>query len=175
MDSEIITKFTVASVQGINALIYLTQTIAREKFLSLLPKEQIENYLSENFSVKTLTDEVNSISNQWLIAYSNENPVGFARITSKGQRPEKIANKRAVRIADFGIIKEFSAPLVRQSLFNSCITVCKSYEAIWINEYLENPFINFFESEGFIRQDAPGELFELPLQSVYLVKQSLRA
>jgi len=172
MDSKIITKFTVATEKGMGALLYLTQTIAREKFISLIPKEKIEIYLLEKFSEKTLMMEVNSMSNQWLVVYTNDKPVGFARITSKGERPKTIAQKRVIRIADFGIIKEYADPAIRKSLFDKCLSVCKSYEAIWINEYLENPFISFFESEGFVKQDGATELDELQLQSVCLIKQS---
>lgn len=170
MDSTIITKFTIATQQGMDALLYLTQTIAREKFLPLLTQKQVENYLSENFNEKALMAEVNSMSNQWLVVYADDKPAGFARITSKGERPRQIAQNRIIRIADFGIIKEYADPAIRQSLFDKCLAVCKSYEAIWINEYVENPFIGFFESEGFAKQDEKSQLHELPLQSVCLIK-----
>ncbi|WP_158798782.1 N-acetyltransferase [Pedobacter sp. L105] len=172
MDSKIITKFTIATEQGMDTLLYLTQTIAREKFLSLVPKEKVENYLSENFSEKTLTVEVNSMSNQWLVVYTNDKPVGFARITSKGERPKNIAHMRAIRIADFGVIKEYTNPAIRQSLFDKCLAVCKSYEAVWMIEYSGNPFIDFFESEGFAKQKETMELDELQLCAVCLIKQS---
>lgn len=172
MDSKIITKFTIATEQGMGTLLYLTQTIARQKFSSLLPKEEVENYLSENFSEKTLIVEINSMSNQWLVVYADDKPAGFARITSKGERPKDIAQKRAIRIADFGIIKEYADPAISQSLLAKCLSVCKSYEAVWMNEYLENSFIDFFESEGFARQEGTAELDELQLRSVFLIKQS---
>ncbi|MBB6109358.1 N-acetyltransferase [Mucilaginibacter lappiensis] len=170
MNSKIITKFTIATQQGMDALLYLTQTIAREIFLPLLPQEQVENYLSGNFNEKALMVEVNSMSNQWLVVYANDKPAGFARITSKGERPKVIAQKRVIRIADFGIIKEYTDPAIRQSLFDKCLSVCKPYEAIWINEYVENPFISLFESEGFTKQDGKSKLDKLPLQSVCLIK-----
>ena len=172
MNSNIITKFTIGTEQGLSTLLFLTQTIAREKLLPLLPKEQVENYLSENFSGQALTVELNSMSNQWLVVYDNDKPAGFARITSKGERPEVIANKRAIRIADFGVLKEYDDPAIMHSLFDKCWSVCKAYEAIWINEYAENPFIPFFESEGFTRLNeeiVPEEFF---LPGVTLIKQS---
>lgn len=172
MDSTIITKFTIATQQGMDALLYLTQTIAREKFLPLLTQEQVENYLSENFSEKALMVEVNSMSNQWLVVYANDKPAGFARITSKGERPKTLTQNRVIRIADFGILKAYTDTDIRQSLFDKCLSVCKSYETIWINEYIENPFISFFESQGFIKQDGESKLDGLPLPSVCFIKQS---
>jgi hypothetical protein len=116
--------------------------------------------------------EVNSMSNQWLVVYVDDKPAGFARITSKGERPKAIAQKRIIRIADFGIVKAYTEPAIRQSLFDKCLSICKSYEVIWINEYSENPLINFFESEGFTKQEEGIELDELPLKYVCLIKQN---
>ncbi|WCT10327.1 N-acetyltransferase [Mucilaginibacter jinjuensis] len=172
MDSKIVTKFTIATDQGIDALLYLTQVIAREKFSSILTPQEVENYILKNFSGKVLMVEVNSMSNQWLVVYTDDKPAGFARITSKGERPKTLAQKRAIRIADFGILKEYDTLAVRQSLFNKCWSVCKPYEAVWITEYSENPFISFFESEGFIKQNEVIDLSELELQSICLVRQA---
>lgn len=172
MDSKIVTKFTIATEQGIDTLLYLTQTIGREKFLPLLPKEQVENYLSEYFSENALMVEVNSMSNQWLVAYINDQPAGFARITSKGKRPTTLAQKRAIRIADFGILKAYTHPAVRQSLFDKCLSVCKAYEATWINEYAQNPFIDFFESAAFTKQAEGSDHYELPLPSLFLIREN---
>ncbi len=110
------------------------------------------------------------MSNQWLVVYVNEQPAGYARITSKGKRPEIVAHKRAIRIADLGILKAYEDPAIKRSLFDKCLSVCRSYEATWINEYIEDPCITFFESEGFIRQHGAPEMDELPLPSVYLIK-----
>ena len=171
MDSKITTKFTIGTEQGMGTLLYLTQTIALEKYSAIVSKEKIDNYISGNFSEQSLIVEVNSMSNQWLVVYVNDEPAGFARITSKGERPKSITQKRIIRIADFGITKEYSDPAVRQSLFDKCLSVCKSYEVIWINEYSENPLIDFFESAGFIKHQEGIELKELPLQYVCLIKQ----
>lgn len=170
MESKIITKFTIATEQGMAALLYLTQTIAREKFTSLLSKEQVENYLSANCSEKALIVEINSMSNQWLVVYADDQPAGYARITSKGEKPETITRRRTIRIADFGILKEAKDPAIIRSLFDKCLTICKSYEAVWINEYIQNPLIGFFESEGFAKQDGDFKMDELPLPSVCLIR-----
>jgi hypothetical protein len=171
MDTRIITKFTIATEQGINTLLFLTKAIAIEKFSGLLHAQELQNYITENFSDQTLMVEVNSMSNQWLVVYADDEPAGYARITSKGGRPQILDHKRAIRIADFGLLKRYDNPEIKQSLFAKCLSVCKSYEAIWINEYLKNPFMDFFESEGFAGHDSAGKLDELPLPSVYLIKQ----
>lgn len=170
MAVEIVTKFTIATEEGIDALLYLTQSIAREKFLPLLPWEEVENYLSENYSEKALMVEVNSMSNQWLVVYADKKPAGFARITSKGKRPETVVQKRVIRLADLGVLQDFNDPAILKSLLDKCLSVCQSYEAVWITEYEKNPYLSFFESAGFSRQDEKNDLYELPLPSVCLIK-----
>lgn len=170
MDSTIITKFTIATEQGIEALLYLTQTIARQKFSGLLSSEQLDNYLEQYCSEKALMVEVNSMSNQWLVVYANNLPAGFARVTSKGERPENIRQKRVIRIADFGILQNYTDMAIRQSLFDKCMSVCQPYEAIWINEYVQNPLIVFFKAAGFMIQEGNFKMDEIALPSVYLIK-----
>jgi hypothetical protein len=170
MDTKIITKFTVATEQGMYALLMLTREIATEKFSHLLNEQTLEKYIATNFNRERLIVEVNSMSNQWLVVYVDDEPAGYARITSKGKAPAALDNNRVIRIADFGILNKYQDPAVRHSLFDKCIMVCKPYEALWINEYAENPLLNFFETAGFVRQEMKGQMDELPLSAVYLIK-----
>lgn len=171
MNASIITRFTIATRQGMEALLFLTQSITREKFVSLLSGDQVESYLFAYCSEQALMVEVNSLSNQWLVVYVNDQPAGFARITSKGERPAMMRQKRVIRLADFGVLKQYDHAEVRQSLLDKCLAVCKAYEAVWINEYTENPYLSLFESAGFTRQIGKHEIYELPLAAVFLIKE----
>ena len=166
---KIITKFTVATERGIDTLSMLTKELAMEKFSSLLEGQEIDDYIARKFTRQVLMDEVNSMSNQWLIVYADDSPAGYARITSRGKKPQVFDGKRAIRIADFGILQKYPAPAIREALLEKCITVCKSYEGVWINEYVGNPLIGFFENKGFARRQETCELDELPLASVILI------
>lgn len=172
MYKKIITKFRVANEEGVAELLYLTRTLAMEKFESLLPAETLENYISANFQEKILVEEMNSLSNQWLVVFADDEPAGYVRITAKGKRPETITAKRAVRIADFGILKAYHTDAVCQSLFDKCISVGKGYEALWLNEYTENPLLEFFEKKGFIKQQETAALDELPVAGLYFIKEA---
>lgn len=170
MNTQIITKFTVVTEQGMDALLMLTKEISREKFSGLVEARVLEDYIAEHFNEQNLIVEVNSMSNQWLVVYTGEEPAGYARLTSKGERPACLDLKRAIRLADFGLLKKHADPAIRQSLFDKCIAVCRSYEAIWINEYPENSLLNFFETQGFGREGEICRHDELPLQTVCLIK-----
>lgn len=172
MSAKIITKFTVATGDGIGNLMDLGAELARAKFQELVSKEILEKYISDHFAEKVLIEEVNSLSNQWLIVYADENPAGYVRITSKGSYPQNISGKRAIRIADFGILPAYSNPDVLNSLFQKSMQVCKGYEVIWLNEHISYPSMDFFIRNGFEKQEEDTSLDELPLPSVYLVRRN---
>lgn len=154
-----------------DALLILTKALAQEKFSPFIPTHALNNYIALHFSKAALIPEINSMSNQWLVVYADDDPAGYARITSKGHRPAVLEGRRAMRIADFGVLKNYTDPAIKASLFEKCISVCKSYEAAWINEYAGNPLIPFFESNGFTRQQEAFRLDELPIPSVCLTLQ----
>ena len=159
---KIIIKFTIATEEGLAALLTLTHAIAIEKFSKHLELSFVEKYIHENFSDSNLVEELNSMSNQWLIAYVDNIPAGFVQITSKGVRPSTLDRKRAIRIANFGILKKYFDLGVEEALLEKSLSVCRPYEAVWIHEYIQNPFIRLFESKGFVKQSEINQLDELP-------------
>lgn len=167
----ILTKFTVATEPAIQVLARLTAALAMEKYSPLLDRPTIDEYIAGHFAPSVLIGEVNSMSNQWLIVYAGDEPAGYARISSKGKKPRLLEGKRAIRIADLGVLGKYPDPAVRGSLFEKCLVVCRSYEGIWIHEFVDDALIAFFESHGFVRQDEAPPADGLSLNSVCLIKQ----
>ncbi|MDP9079596.1 MAG: N-acetyltransferase [Bacteroidota bacterium] len=171
MATNIVTKFTIGTEQGVDTLLFLTSAIAREKFSGRIPDQKLDDYINKNFNHETLTIELNSMSNQYLVVYADDEPAGYARVTSKGWRPELFEGKTLARIADFGVLAKHDDPLVRKSLFEKCLSISTMQQVIWISEYENNPYLNFFESYGFKRNVDISAQQELPLSPVYLVKE----
>lgn len=170
---EITTKFIIATEQGRNTVATLAKEIATEKFASLVEPQQFEDYIEKKFNDKNLIAEMNSMSNQWLVVYVGDTPAGYAYITSNGRKPKNQEEVRMMRIADFGILEKYNDMAIRLSLLEKCLAISKSYDGLWIQEYKENPLIAFFESEGFVMQDETYDHEELPLSSVFLIRNSL--
>lgn len=169
---KITTKFAIATEATTKMLSKLTQDLAHEKFYSILDQKTIESYIEEQFNTKYLISEINSMSNQWLMVYVDDNPAGYAKITSKGRAPHTLEDKRVLRIADFAILKRYPEEEVKKSLLEKCLSVCTRVESIWINEYIDNPIISFFESNGFQRQPELAQHDELNLPSIHMIYQS---
>lgn len=170
MATKIITKFTIGTEEGINALLFLSAAIAREKFARKIPDQELEDYINKNFNKDVLMVEINSMSNQYLIVYVDDEPAGYARVTSKGTRPELLSDKTLIRIADFGILTKYNDVLIAKSLFEKCLSISTIQQVIWISEYENSPYLEFFESYGFIRNTDISHTPELNIIPVYLVK-----
>ncbi|MEZ0007646.1 hypothetical protein ABH942_003031 [Flavobacterium sp. 28YEA47A] len=170
---EITTKFIIGTEQSRNILATLAKEIATEKLVSLVEPQQLEDYIEKKFNHKNLITEMNSMSNQWLVVYVGDTPAGYACITSNGRKPKNQEGSRIMRIADFGILEKYNDTTARLSLLEKCLAISKSYDGLWIHEYKENPLIAFFESKGFVMQDETSLHEELPLPSVFLVRNDL--
>jgi hypothetical protein len=166
---DIITKFTVATDERTDMVLSLTRELAREKFSTVLDQRRLKEYIDQNFNRTQLVAEMNDLSNQWLVVYVGHDPAGYAKITPKGEKPQSLENKRALRIADLAILSKYPDPEVKSSLLEKCLSVCRHLDGVWINEYPANPSIGFFESKGFVKQPGICQLDKPALPSVCLV------
>lgn len=168
---EIITKFTVATEEGVKLLLTLTEALALEKFASLVAPATLKNYIAQNFNKEALVAELNSMSNQWLMVYVDGIPAGYARITSKGTKPKVVEGHTAMRIADFAVLKAYAQKGVEQALLTKCLTVCRSYQRIWIHEQQDSALVALFEENGFSRLVEEMPLDNLPLKAAFFIRE----
>jgi hypothetical protein len=171
MATKIVTKFIIGNEQGINDLLVITSTTARERFKGKVPDQELENYINANFSKDALMVELNSMSNQYLMVYADDEPAGYVRVTTKGTRPEFFAKKTLARIADFGVLAKYTDPLISKSLFEKSLSISSMQQVVWISEFEDSPYLDFFESYGFKRNIEISVPKVLPIQPVYLVKE----
>ena len=168
----VVSKFTIGSDQGLNMLVQLTAAIARENFVAFLSPDALEKYIDKTFNRKAILTEINSMSNQYVTVYTDGEPAGYARISSRGNKPGMLADKRGLAIAEFGVLEKFIDEGARESLLAKCLAVVGNYDTTWINLISGSPQIAFFESNGFIPLANETVEYEgLSLPSVYLVKR----
>lgn len=143
MDTQVITKFAVASDKMLDELLYLLRT-----WMSEHPDEVPEG----TYTRKILVNTMNSFSSQWLIVYAGDEPAGFAFLTDAGERPAILDNKRIVQLVAFGVLSAYAGGVVETSLLEKCMTIYKGRDAMWTMPTAANrPFL---ESGGFVQQAA---------------------
>ncbi|MBO9202844.1 MULTISPECIES: GNAT family N-acetyltransferase [Niastella] len=170
MENSIVTRFCIGTEQGQGTLLFLGKETANEKYTGNVPPSTLTAFIEDNFSYQVLDAEMNSMSNQFLVVYADGIPAGYARITSKGERPEIFKGKSVIRIADFSVLKKYNEIEVKKSLFEKCLSVCGLHQIIWISEYDQNPDLDFFASYGFVKNTTVTGANELGLPLVYMVK-----
>ena len=165
-------QIRVATEDAISELLFLTRTIAIEKYAHLVTDQVIEDYISSIYNDKRIIDEMNSFGNQWLVVYAGEKAIGYAFVTTQGKRPGMLEGKKAICIADFCILKAYLSSDAKQSLMDKCLSIGKGYEALWLTEQIDSPLLSFFEDHGFIMGEEGNDLIDLNIKMSYMLKEN---
>jgi len=152
----ITTKFAIATEQGLEML---TQLIRDVSITSL------ETAPSEKYSRENLIAALNSLSNQFIVVYSDALPVGYACVTATGKRPESLKNEKAVQIADFGLLKPYQQTTIQDVLLKKCLSISTIYSYVWMEIPTESPLIAYLNNHGFHEQTS-----HLPHNTILLKK-----
>jgi hypothetical protein len=170
MEKTIETSFCIGTDQCKQTLSFISAATAREKYAGKVTPAQIKDYIQKKFSTGALHVDMNSLSNQFLVVYVDGEVAGYARLTSKGSRPEMLNGKSIIRIADFAVLKKFDDIQVKKNLFEKCLSACGVRQIVWMSEYDQNPDLDLFTSYGFVKNTAVTGLDELGLPLVYLIR-----
>ncbi|WP_185289661.1 hypothetical protein [Chryseobacterium lactis] len=158
---EIISKFTVGSEEGISDLIAIIDSSVYTLHKDFVSEEDIQKY-SKQIDPRKMINDLNDLSNQLIMTYADQRPVGYSIIKSGSLYPGIAEGKRATEIS-FAIISEFNTPEIRQSLWKKCRSAVSFTDVIWINILAHDPLLEFFKESGFVAvSDSQSGPFQLP-------------
>lgn len=159
---DIISKFTVGSEEGISDLITIIDSSVYTLHKDFVSEENIKRYIHNEIDPRKMINELNDLSNQLIMTYVDQKPVGYSIIKSGSLPPGISAGKRATEIS-FVILSEFDSPETRQSLWKKCRSAVNFTDVIWINMLDHNPLTEFLKEVGFVSvASSKVEPFELP-------------
>lgn len=122
-----------------------------ETFAKDNQSEDMAAYLSSAFSPEKQRSEILQPGSQFLIAYSEDQPVGFARLQS-GPAPTCITGSRPVELVRLYAIQAMIGRGVGGALMQHCLDVSRAggYDVIWLGVWQKNPrAIAFYRKWGF--------------------------
>lgn len=158
---EIISKFTVGSEEGISDLIAIIDSSVYTLHKDFISEEDIQKY-SNQIDPRKMINDLNDLSNQLIMTYADQRPVGYSIIKSGSLYPGIAEGKRATEIS-FAIISEFNTPEIRQSLWKKCRSSVSFTDVIWINILAHDPLLEFLKESGFVAvADSQSGPFQLP-------------
>ncbi|MCJ7932268.1 MAG: hypothetical protein MUW56_01195 [Chryseobacterium sp.] len=159
---EIISKFTVGSEDGISDLITIIDSSVYALYKEFVSEEDIKQYIEHGIDPRKMINELNNLSNQLIITYADQRPIGYSIIKSGSLYPGIADGKRATEIS-FVILPEFDSPETRQSLWKKCRSAVSFTDEIWINMLSHDPLLEFLKESGFTAiSDTRSGPFQLP-------------
>ena len=159
---DIISKFTIGSEEGISDLIAIMDSSVYNLHKDFVAEDDIQKYIHTEIDPRKMINELNDLSNQLIMTYADQKPVGYSIVKSGSVYPGLPEGKRATEIS-FVILPEFDSPETRQSLWKKCRSAVSFTDRIWINMLAHDPLLVFLEETGFkaIAEGKSGP-FQLP-------------
>jgi len=159
---DIISKFTVGSEEGISDLIAIIDSSVYALNKEFVSEEEIKKYIQNEIDPRKMINELNDLSNQLIMAYADQKPIGYSIIKSGSLHPGIPDGKRATEIS-FVILSEFDSPEIRQSLWKKCRSAVSFTDIVWINMLDHDPLSEFLKEVGFVSvSDSKAGAFQLP-------------
>jgi len=122
-----------------------------ETFAEANTEENMQKYLSENFSLSKLESELNNPYSEFYFASMNKDVIGYLKINFEKAQTEIIVTN-AIEIERIYVLKEFHGKQVGQVLYNKAMEVAKRkrVDILWLGVWEKNPrAINFYKKNGF--------------------------
>lgn len=115
------------------------------------PKNDIDNYLAENFSEENFISELSDTKNEYHLFYIDEKIAGYSKVVFNLSN-KNIAAKNVTYMSRLYFLKEYYGLGLGKILFDFNINLCKQNKqsGIWLAVWIENQKgISFYKKMGF--------------------------
>lgn len=146
---DIISKFTVGSEEGISDLIAIIDSSVYALHKEFVTEGEIKKYIHNEIDPRKMINDLNDLSNQLIMTYADQKPVGYSIIKSGSLHSGIPEGKRATEIS-FVILSEYDFPETRQSLWKKCRSAVSFTDIVWTNMLDHDPLSEFLKESGFV-------------------------
>tara|TARA_R110000787_G_scaffold55942_7_gene128867 strand:+ start:1116 stop:1631 length:516 start_codon:yes stop_codon:yes gene_type:complete len=103
------------------------------------PKKDIDSYISNNFSVENLREELSDASNEYYLIYYNNKIAGFSKVIFNSSN-KNLDSKNITKMERLYLLKEYYGLNLGVELFNFNIALSQknNQAGIWIEVWIEN-------------------------------------
>lgn len=164
---EIVSKFVIGSDQGMDEFFDVKKTFIRESYNVVITSEEIENYIAENFDQRKMINILNDFSNQLIMVFADQKPVGYCLFQGGFSYPDAKENQKMTAITEFAILPEYDLQDVKNALLKKVKSAIQFTDSIWMNISDNDAQLNFFKDQQFMFvKKSTSEPFNLP-SSIY--------
>lgn len=146
-----------------------------ETFASYNTKEDMEKFLTQQFTKGKLILEVGARQNIFLLAYDNDKVAGYVKIRDE-KAPLSLDNRNALEIARIYAMTGMIGKGIGSSLMQACIDIAKEKKKdfLWLGVWEKNQrAIDFYEKWGFEKFDETDFLLGNDVQRDWLMKKKI--
>lgn len=144
-----------AAITDLKLLQEIGKLTFSETFSSLNTDANMTQYLTEGFSDKKLTTELENKNSEFYFALYGGKVIGYLKINS-GESQTEIKDKHAIEIERIYILKDYQGKNLGQMLYDKAISIAreKNVTYVWLGVWEENSkAINFYKKNGFVEFD----------------------
>ncbi|MGZ5221341.1 MAG: N-acetyltransferase family protein [Chitinophagaceae bacterium] len=146
-----------------------------DTFASYNTKEDIDKFMNEQFTRESLIREVGAENNIFLLAYDQEQPVGYARIR-ENNNPPSLGTSNAIELARIYATAQSIGKGIGKVLMQKCIGIAKASnrECIWLGVWEKNQrAIDFYKKWGFEKFADHDFILGNDVQKDWLMKKTI--
>jgi len=160
----------IATASDAELIADLSRETFYDAFIADNTKDDMEKFMNEQFTKESLMEEVGATGNIFLLAYSNDEVAGYARLRENEFEKDKIEIAR--------IYNKTSAigKGIGKSLMLACIEKARQLnkKIIWLGVWKKNQrAIDFYKKFGFEKYDEHDFVLGDDVQKDWLMKKQL--
>jgi len=126
----------------------------REAFATYFnSQEDLQNYLNRTYDTEKLKSSLLRPNNVFLLIFSQQKPIGFAKIKKQSLRPN-IGGSRQTELQKIYLLKEYQGKGAGNALLQTALKSTKEWEPVcmWLDVLVENQkAIDFYQKNNFAR------------------------
>lgn len=133
----------------------LAVTTFLETYSSVNSEENMQNYLSENYSEEQLTLEMDNPFSEFYLAFLAQKAIGFLKINF-GEAQTELKDNQSLEIERIYVLSEFHGKKIGQLLFDKALEIARAHQSkyVWLGVWEQNSkAIRFYQKNGLTEFD----------------------
>jgi len=166
----------VATEDDAELIADLSRQTFYESFAPHNTKENMDKFMTEQFTRQKLTDEVKQPWHIFFLALINDEPVGYAKMR-EGSVPLDLVNQSCIEIARIYSVQHTIGKGVGRKLMQTCHDVAKQKKkkTLWLGVWEKNQrAIDFYVKWGFEKFGEQNFILGDDVQTDWLMKKNLK-
>ena len=165
----------IANTSDSNLIADMSHETFYDSFAEYNTEANMQKFMDEQFNKQMLIREVGAAGNIFLLAYEEDEPVGYARLRENNIPPELQA-KEALEIARLYAVKSSIGKGVGKALMSAALSIAqeRNYKTVWLGVWEHNQrAIDFYIKWGFQKFSIHPFILGDDVQTDWLMKKQL--